>query len=168
MNELANLKTKADLWWQTQRGVFSGVLKNPLFFLLGVRVSQPDSQTVHLKMPWGKVQRILASEVPFSMIVGCAEMALRLHFRQFEVFAPIRVEVVTIEAELPKAIDQAFEFRLKTKWLDWEELRVELAKVRTVDRDYYMPLWGENNSIAGSVKIRTRLHMNRFLPATPK
>src|SRR4051812_37049960 len=120
MNELTNLRTKADLWWQERRGILKGIFKNPLFFALGVRISQPDSQTVHLRLPWGKKQRLLASEVPLSLVVGCAEMALQLHLRQFQVFAAVTTQITSAEVELPKSLDQGLEIRLKSTWPEWE------------------------------------------------
>src|SRR4051812_40888228 len=102
MNELMNFKTKADLWWQERRGLLRGIFKNPLFFALGVRVHQPDSQTVLLRLPWTKTQQVLASEIPMSLVIGCAEMALHLHIRQFQIFSPVNLQIVGAELELPR------------------------------------------------------------------
>src|ERR1700685_2447780 len=105
MNELDyfknNFRTKADLWWQERRGLLTGLFKNPLFFALGVRVSQPDAQTVVLRMPWNRAQRLLASEIPMSILVGTAEMALQMHLRQFQVYTPVRLQIVAADVDLP-------------------------------------------------------------------
>ena len=69
MNELMNFKTKADLWWQERRGLLKGIFKNPLFFALGVRIFQPDGQTVHLRLPWNKTQKLLAIVVILQLVI---------------------------------------------------------------------------------------------------
>jgi hypothetical protein len=164
MNELMNFKTKADLWWQERRGFLRGIFKNPLFFALGVRVYQPDSQTVHLRLPWTKTQKILASEIPMSLVIGCAEMALQLHIRQFQIFAPTNMQIVGAELELPRPIDQAIEIRIKSSWPEWEQLRLELASVEKLERDFVMPLWNQGNRTLGTVIIHTVLQSSRLLP----
>lgn len=163
MNELMNFKTKADLWWQERRGLLRGIFKNPLFFALGVRISQPDGQTVHLRLPWSKTQKVLASEIPMALLVGCAEMALQLHIRQFQVFSPVNIQIVGAELELPRPLDQAIEIRLKATWPEWEELRLELARAQKLERDFVMPLWSENNRTLGTVVIRVQLQSGRYL-----
>jgi hypothetical protein len=161
MNELMNFKTKAELWWHERRGLLRGVFKNPLFFALGVRVMQPDAQTVHLRLPWGKPQKILASEVPMSLVMGCAEMALQLHLRQFQVFSPVSIQIVGAEIELPRSLDRSIEIRMKSSWPEWEELRLQLARVEKLERDYVMPLWSEGNRTLGTVIVRVILQGNR-------
>lgn len=156
MNELMNLRTRADLWWQERRGVLLGLFKNPMFFVLGVRISQPDPQTVQLRLPWGKPQKLLASEVPLSLVLGCAEMAIQLHLRQFAVFAPVNARVIGAEVDLPRPLNQALEIRLKSNWPDWEELRLELAH-REVVREFDVPLWAADGRTVGNVKVRVRL-----------
>lgn len=163
MNELMNFKTKADLWWQERRGYLRGIFKNPLFFALGVRISEPDGQTVHLRLPWNKTQKLLASEIPMSLLVGCAEMTLQLHIRQFQVFCPVNLQIVGAEIELPHPLDQAIGIRLKATWPEWEELRLELARGQKLERDFVMPLWSENHRTLGTVVIRALLQSGRYL-----
>jgi hypothetical protein len=167
MNELTNLRTKADLWWQERRGLIHGLFKNPLFLILGVRISQPDAQSVNLRLPWGKPQRLLASEIPLSLVLGCAEMALQLHMRQFAVFAPVQASVTSAEVTLPKVLNQPLELKLKSTWPEWEELRLELAKVKELDREYNIPLWTTDARTLGNVKIHVRLKTGTYLPPGP-
>jgi hypothetical protein len=163
MNELMNFKTKADLWWQERSALLRGIFKNPLFFALGVRVYQPDGQTVHLRLPWTKTQKLLASEIPMSLVIGCAEMALQLHIRQFQIFSPSTMQIIGAEVELPRPLDQAIEIRLKSSWPDWEQLRLELAQVEKLEHDFVMPLWNEGNRTLGTVIIHTVLQSPRYL-----
>jgi len=163
MNELMNFKTKADLWWQERRGLLRGIFRNPLFFALGVRIFQPDTQTVHLRLPWSKTQKILASEIPMSLVIGCGEMALQLHLRQFQVFSPVTIQIIGAELELPRPLDQAIEIRLKSSWPEWEQLRLELARSEKLERDFVMPLWSEGNRTLGTVIIHVVLQSGRYL-----
>lgn len=167
MNELMNFKTKADLWWQERRGYLKGIFKNPLFFALGVRIYQPDGQTVHLRLPWTKAQKLLASEIPMSLLIGCGEMALHLHLRQFQVFSPVNIQIVGAEIELPRPLDQSVEIRLKSTWPEWEELRLELARSDKLERDFVMPLWSQGNRTLGTIIVRVVLQSRRFL-SSPK
>jgi hypothetical protein len=168
MYELTNLRTKADLWWQERRGLIKGLFKNPLFLALGVRISQPDAQSVNLRMPWGKTQRLLASEIPLSLVLGCAEMALQLHLRQFEVFAPIRSHVVSAEVELPRPLSQSLEMKLKSSWPEWEELRLELAKRELMTREFNIPLWAVDGRTLGNVKIQVQMSGRKHLLPPPE
>lgn len=166
MSELMNIKTKADLWWQERRGFLKGLFKNPLFLALGVRISQPDAQTVILRLPWGKTQKFLASEIPMSILLGSAEMALQLHLRQFQIFSPVNIQFLGADLEVPRPLDQAAEIRLRSTWPEWEELRLELAKNESVVREYIIPLWAHDSRTLGTVVIRVCMQAVRFLPPT--
>lgn len=167
MNELTNFKTKADLWWQERRGLIKGVFKNPLFFALGVRITQPDPQTVVLRLPWNKAQRMLASEIPMSILVGIGEMALQTHLRQFQVFAPVRLQVSNAEVELQQPLDQPIEIRLKSTWPEWEELRLQLGREASVERQFVLPIWNSNGRTLGSIALRGVLRSDRLLASAP-
>jgi hypothetical protein len=163
MNEVTSLRMKADLWWAERRGWLKGMFKNPLFLALGVRVSRPDPQTVHLRLPWGKPQRLLAAEIPMAILVGSAEMALTLHLSQFEIFAPVLARVSGVDIELPKRLDQSVEFRIRSTWEEWEALRLELVSESSITKDFVFPIWSQDNRTLGTVTLRTNLQIPRYL-----
>lgn len=167
MNELSNLRTKADLWWQERRGLLAGLFKNPLFLALGVKVTQPDPQTVVLRLPWKRQQRLLASEIPMSVLIGTAEMAIQMHLRQFQVYSPVRLQIVSAEIDLPQPLDQAIEIRMKSTWPEWEEMRLQLCRTPMVERDFVLPIWNANGRTLGSVTLRGVLRSDRLLASPP-
>lgn len=158
-----NFKMKADLWWQERRGFLKGLFRNPLFLALGVRFLQPDGQTVVLRLPWNKTQKLLASEIPMAILVGSSEMALQLHLRQFSVYSPVTCRVLGVELELANPVEQSIEIRLKSSWPEWEQLRLELARLEMVDREFTLPIWSADERTLGSCRIRTRLQAQRLL-----
>lgn len=166
MNELSNFKNKADLWWQERRGLLTGLFRNPLFFALGVRISQPDPHSVVLRLPWNRKQRLFASEIPMSILIGTAEMVLQMHLRQFQVYSPVRMQVVAAEVDLPQPLDQAIEIRMKSAWPEWEELRLQLCASPEVKREFVLPIWNGYGRTLGSVVLRGVLRSDRLLAST--
>jgi hypothetical protein len=139
------------------------LFRNPLFLALGVRITQPDAQTVILRLPWSKTQKLLASEIPMAIVVGCAEMVLQLHLRQFQVFSPVRAEILGVEVDLPRPLAQPIEIRMRSTWPEWEELRLSMARTEVFERDFVLPLWNGDGRTLGTVKLRVRLESDRLL-----
>lgn len=165
MKEIREITNRAADWLRQRQSLLVSFGKDPLIYLLGLRLRRRGESGWAVRLPWSRPQRLFYSEVPQSFLTAMAEVAVNIQKEQAQIYFPFEMEIFATESEFHTRLGEPVEVRFQPLWPEIERLRLELAKDKVLERTETMTFWSRNNRTVGTILLRLRLTQKSYLPA---
>ena len=134
------------------------------FWYSGLTIKEWGDRQVWVQLP-KSFRNSVDEEISTGHLVLGAELALRLVLLRLRQEFPFRYHLRASTSEVHHAVDQAVDFKFALPFEEWENIRLGLAREKSVTADFAMQAQLADGRSCGMFTFRAAFELEKFLPA---